>query len=202
MTIDRETVIRLAREAKLRGDAFIAFANEFFRYEPDTGKLFWRFSMCKSPIVSGNEAGKKMKCRANKIYVSVKFYGKNYMAHRIAWAITHQREPMDVIDHINGDGLDNRLANLREATRSQNQQNQGISRSNTSGFKGVSFSRQLGKFTARIRVGTKSKHLGCFLNACDAANAYQQAALKHHGEFANFGKAAHGITNKENSDAE
>jgi len=85
------------------------------------------------------------------------------------------------VDHINGDGLDNRRANLRVATQSQNLQN-AKRRANRSGFKGVQRSRV--RWVARIKVAGRSQHLGCFDLVEDAARAYNRAALEHFGQFA------------------
>ena len=87
-------------------------------------------------------------------------------------------------DHINGDTLDNQRRNLRPATRSQNGANARISKRNTSGFKGVSWHKQVKKWVAKIRVNRKLLHLGLFVSAEDAARAYDAAALKYFGEFA------------------
>ena len=87
-------------------------------------------------------------------------------------------------DHIDGDGLNNIRANLRAATTAENQHNQRLSRRNTSGYKGVSFNKQAGKFKAEIRVNGPQLHLGYFTTAEDAHAAYSEAAARYHGEFA------------------
>lgn len=80
--------------------------------------------------------------------------------------------------------LDNRRANLRLATKSQNQMNRRIQRNNTSGFKGVHLFKRTGKFRAYIMVQGKEKHLGYFATAEEAHVAYVKAAVEIHGEFA------------------
>ena len=87
-------------------------------------------------------------------------------------------------DHINRDALDNRRANLRHATRSENNMNRCTQKSNTSGFKGVSIHTQERKWQAHIRVSAKLKFLGFHPTAEAAHEAYCQAAKKFHGEFA------------------
>lgn len=96
------------------------------------------------------------------------------------------------IDHINLNGLDNRRCNLRHATHSQNLANLGIDKNNTSGFKGVHFCKQTGKWRAVVHFDNKAKRLGRFENKEDAARAYDAAALEIFGEFArtNFGAIA------------
>lgn len=86
-------------------------------------------------------------------------------------------------DHINGDGLDNRRANLRHATRSQNRSNQGIPRHNTSGRKGVSWDKVSQKWRASIRVHGRSITLGGFTDINSAADAYAKASAELHGSF-------------------
>lgn len=89
-----------------------------------------------------------------------------------------------VIDHINGDGLDNRRENLRIATNSQNGMNQRIRSDNVSGYKGVSWNRALSKWRCQIRVQGKTKHLGYFTDPVEAASVYDREARSLHGDFA------------------
>lgn len=88
-----------------------------------------------------------------------------------------------IIDHANGDTLDNRRSNLRLASRGQNAVNTGLRSTNRSGFKGVSFRRQ-GAWRAYIGIARRTIHLGYFATAEEAARAYDAAALDHFGEFA------------------
>lgn len=89
-----------------------------------------------------------------------------------------------VIDHRNGDGLDNRRDNIRVSSRAQNAWNQGLSRNNTSGFKGVDLHSQSLRWQARIRWHGKHHFLGFFDSPEEAHNAYCKAAERLHGEFA------------------
>ena len=88
------------------------------------------------------------------------------------------------VDHINGNGLDNRRPNLRLCTVAQNQWNSRRRADNTSGFKGVYFNIRDRKWWARIRVCGKRLELGRFDSALAASRAYDEAARKYHGEFA------------------
>jgi hypothetical protein len=87
-------------------------------------------------------------------------------------------------DHINGNRLDNRKCNLRTATRSQNIMNQGSNKGTTSKFKGVSWKSANKKWVAQIVKNGKSMYLGLYKSEEDAARAYNEAALKHHGQYA------------------
>lgn len=91
---------------------------------------------------------------------------------------------LPLVDHRNGNGLDNRRANLREATHAENMRNRGPLSTNTSGFKGVSPDKTRGKWRAQIQVDGKVYRLGCYATAEAAALAYDVAAVELHGEFA------------------
>jgi hypothetical protein len=96
-------------------------------------------------------------------------------------------EDGQMVDHINGDILDNRRCNLRICTNGQNQQNQRLRPENPNGFKGVhcrSDVVSLRKYRAQIYVGDRKVNLGHFATAEEAAAAYDRAALEHFGEFA------------------
>lgn len=91
------------------------------------------------------------------------------------------------VDHINGNGLDNRRQNLRLATVSQNLRNQRTSSQNTSGQKGVGWHKQRQKWRAYIKVHGVSHHLGLFDSKDEAADAYAKASAELHGEFGRIG---------------
>lgn len=92
------------------------------------------------------------------------------------------------IDHVNGDGFDNRKVNLRIATQSQNMHNRKMGKNNTSGYKGVSWSEQAKKWRAMICHNRKPLSLGMFNSAREAAIAYNHAATELFGEFAKLNK--------------
>jgi len=97
-------------------------------------------------------------------------------------------------DHKNNCPWDNRKENLKPATHSQNQMNQGLRFDNTTGYKGVSYNRARRKYRARIVVGYVRIHLGYFTDILEAARAYDKAAKQYHKEFAflNFPEAQEG----------
>lgn len=88
-----------------------------------------------------------------------------------------------VVDHINGNTLDNRKENLRVCTNSQNSSNQKIRKNNQYGLKGISFDRRRGKWYARIKSNNVTKYLGSFYSRYDAALAYNKASKLIHKEF-------------------
>lgn len=92
------------------------------------------------------------------------------------------------VDHLNHSTLDNRKCNLRACTQSENLQNCNIYSNNKSGYKGVSYSKTNKKWQVSIGVNKDKVYLGCFINLKDAARAYNAAAVKYHGEFANLNK--------------
>lgn len=136
-------------------------------YDPETGK-FWR------------EAG----CNGRLGYRQIWFRGRQEMEHRVAWFLHYGEWPKDHIDHVNGNRSDNRIVNLRLATCSENQCNRSKPQNNTSGFKGVSWIERYRVWQATIRFAGKNKFLGRFATREEASDAYNQAALKHHGNFA------------------
>ncbi len=93
-----------------------------------------------------------------------------------------------VIDHINGNALDNRKRNLRECSLAENLRNRKIHKNNRSGLKGVYCDqrRKDKPWKAQIRVDGKKVFLGSFAASAEAAAAYVTAARKYHGEFARF----------------
>ena len=95
-----------------------------------------------------------------------------------------------IVDHINGDPLDNRIQNLRLCTHKQNIRN-GRSRKGSSIYKGVSRRSDYAAFQAHITVNGKKKSLGCYKDEVEAAQAYDVAATKYFGEFANLNFPIH-----------
>lgn len=123
-------------------------------------------------------------CDQRKYYAQRKIWAgdirKTLKLHRLILAV----DASLVVDHVNGNGLDCRRANLRAATCAQNLWNAGPSANNKSGFKGVHWSSSAGKWQAQIMFNMKKKSLGYFEDKNDAHKAYQAAAAKYHGEFA------------------
>lgn len=151
---------------------------EAFEYDPQSGMLVWKIGR-RGPACPGDVAG----CLSNG-YVSVKLDQQGLMVHRVAWALTHGRWPIGDIDHRDGNPSNNRLDNLREATRSENMQNRRVAQSNSrSGRLGVwrSNRQNLKKpWKAVVVTGGKAVHVGYFASEEEAQSAYLAAKARLH----------------------
>lgn len=113
-----------------------------------------------------------------------------FQAHRVVWLLAHGRWPKEDIDHINTNKADNRISNLREASRGENLRNARISTRNSSGVKGVSFDKRSEKWLAIVMCDGKTARLGLYDSIADAERAVRFAREQLHGEFANHGSKA------------
>lgn len=153
-------------------------------YDPETGMFHWTRGGGPARRPSGIAGD------INAIgYRRIRLGGDTYVAHRIAWLFHYGELPDDdvQIDHINGDRADNRISNLRLATRFENTRNSRRRRDNTSGVKGVGWHKSTGKWVAYIRENGKHRHLGLFRSIDEAADTVRRARERLHGEFANHG---------------
>lgn len=155
---------------------------QIINYDPYTGMFTWAKRVGRG--LKGMPAG----TLANTGYIHIMVSRCGYQAHRLAWLHTTGRWPPEDIDHINGIKTDNRLSNLRECSRGQNQCNMGRKSNNTSGFKGVNRrsdrSNSARPWISCIRVKGRRIHLGRFATAQEAHAVYAAAAIKYFGEFA------------------
>lgn len=155
---------------------------KLLHYEPETGRWTWLVTKTNS-TPAGSLAGAK---RLDN-YIHIRIDGKFYYAHRLAWFYMTGEWPKAHIDHLDGNPSDNRWANLREATRSQNLANARKPKTNTSGFKGVFWHNAGQRWCSQITAEGKHIHLGLFSSKEDAHKAYAEAAIRYHGEFARVG---------------
>lgn len=132
------------------------------------------------PLVAGFKWHARVKRDRRCAYAVSCRDGRRIHMHRVIL----DAPPCAEVDHVNGDGLDNRRKNLRLATRSENQWNKVLYKTNTSGYKGVFWDKNCSRFRAAIKVFGVRRYLGSFLTAADAARAYDAAARDLHGEFA------------------
>lgn len=140
-------------------------------YDPDTGIFRWRTSGTGRKA----EAGNVNKPRG---YMQIRVDGKAYYSHRLAWLYTHGAWPSDQIDHINRERADNRIANLREATQSQNQQNR-LTKTST-GTVGVIWHARDARWQVTIRANGARRYLGQFKDLDAAVAARKTAEREHH----------------------
>lgn len=155
----------------------LSLIRDLLFYNEKTGVFFWRVTrgVRKKGAVAGTIDPKG--------YVSITISKKRYRAHRLAWYYFYGSEPDLDIDHINRKPSDNRISNLRLATKFQNHHNQGVSKNNKTGFKGVHFSQREGKYLSQITINHKRISLGYHNTAEEANQAYLKAAELYQGKF-------------------
>ncbi|OFZ69081.1 MAG: hypothetical protein A2V79_11715 [Betaproteobacteria bacterium RBG_16_56_24] len=156
---------------------------ELLSYDSATG-LFARM-VSGHGVKVGDAAGTL--CKG---YIQIKINRRKYYAHRLAWLYVYGELPTHDTDHINMDRADNRIANLRLATRSENNFNTGKQANNTSGFRGVSWKNTSKKWCAEARLNGEHHHLGYFTTPEEADVAYRAFVQRHHGEFLYQGDTA------------
>ena len=144
-------------------------------YDSESGDFHWITT--RNRCRAGNKAG-----TIRHEYLTIKFLGKNYQAHRLAWLYVYGVLPVADIDHINGCRNDNRLCNLREATRQQNCFNSLVRKNNSTGYKGVIPTRY-GTYRAKAMLHGIRVELGSFKTPEEAHAAYLNFTKGHHGEF-------------------
>lgn len=168
---------------------------KLIEYDPLTGVFTWkhrvgtdRGTKVFNTQYAGKVAGSVQTDSTGHKQVTISIKGVANKAHRLAW-VYMTGEDIDgvIIDHDDCDPLNNRFANLRKANHNNSAHNKGKTRKNTSGLKGVSFKTSIGRWVAQISVCDKKKHIGYYDTPEEAHEAYKEAAVKYHGEFANFG---------------
>ena len=154
---------------------------KLLHYNPETGVFIWLKSPTKShPYLKGREAGSVNR----RGYRRIKINGRGYYAHRLAFLfMTGEWPKTREIDHINKNPFDNKWANLRECTVSENQRNVKVRIDNTSGHKGICWHKKEKKWHSRITVNGIRKFLGSFPTLQEAVKARSQAELEFFGEF-------------------
>lgn len=173
----------------------VEIMRQLLRYEPDTGKLYWRERTpemfrdgmrCRDAVCqgwnkrfAGNEAFPQLR---EDGYRYGRLADRKVMAHRVAWAIFHGKEPVGTVDHINGDRSDNRIGNLRDCPMSVNAKNLSLRKDNKYGVAGIRFrgcSRSTKQWLAVIKVDGRSIHLGSFESIGEAIRARRDAESRY-----------------------
>ena len=169
-------------------------------YDPETGALVWRvrdvsfFTDGKISALGAMNAwnaryadNPALKGKNSDGYFRGRVFSRRYLAHRVAWAIYSGAWPENEIDHINGDRLDNRIANLRSVTHQENSKNRAIGIKNTSEAIGVSWHNRDLVWAAQIHKNGKQKHIGYFKSKDEAISARAKASAEY-GYHANHGR--------------
>lgn len=155
-------------------------------YDPESGVLTWKLRPAETPRLqtwntkyAGREAG-SVKLDG---YRHVAVAGRSYFAHRVIWKMHFGEEPPDQIDHINYTRADNRIANLRAATASENKANRPAQRNSRTGVKGVFSTKDRGAYQVAVHADRRRYYLGTF-RTIEAAKAARDAKAREvHGEF-------------------
>lgn len=152
---------------------------ELIHYDPESGDFTWLIKRGRS-AVAGSMAGTITNRGYRQIYID----RTPYLAHRLAWFYMNGKWPEEDIDHINHNRSDNRICNLRAATRSQNSQNRLLPANNKSGVLGVHWHSGANKWEAKLFKEKKCIYLGLFDDIELAELVVIEAREKHFGEFA------------------
>jgi hypothetical protein len=169
--------------------ATIERIREVLGYNPETGIFVWKKRNDVRPCWNARHAGKKtgVKTNIHGFYsICIVIDSKTYRAHRVAWAYVHGYWPKNEIDHINLDPCDNRIANLREADRAQNECNKRVRVDNKLGIKGIHWDKTRNKYFVQLKfkdISIKKR----FDSLEVARNFYNEQAIKYHGEFVRLG---------------
>ena len=147
-------------------------AKEFFNYDPDTGRITWRVRSGKK-VKIGDVAGSIN----GEGYMQIRFKGKGHYAHRVIWLLVTGKWPENDIDHINGIRDDNRLSNIRAATRGEN--NQNMKPYSNTGISGITLEKN-GRYKARLHLDGKYVLNTTRKTFEDAVSAVAEAKRKYH----------------------
>lgn len=157
----------------------IDMLRKIFHYNSETGEFRYKYS--RGSASKGSLAGIIDTADGYRV---IRVLGRQYAAHRVAFALTYNRWPQPLCDHINGDKLDNRIVNLREATHTDNLCNSRTPKSNKSGYKGVHWHKRDKRWRARVKLNRKEYVCGHFKTVEEAAQAVAKKRQELHGEFA------------------
>lgn len=166
--------------------------NVLLRYDAESGQLFWRprgpaqiSDPAKCATWNTRYASKlAFTAKSDAGYLVGRLAGMTLRAHRVIWAMSQNAWPTGEIDHIDGNKTNNKLANLREVTRSENERNKGLTRLNKSGGKCVYWNFKDQKWEVRVGLHGFKHYIGQFSDLADAIAAAKEARATLHGQFA------------------
>lgn len=169
--------------------------HDFFTYDADTGNLIWKHrDLCSfanermGKVWNTRFAGKVAGGMSGNGYLNIVVNGLRCPVARVVWEMHKGALAKgEYVDHVNGSKTINRIDNLRKCSNTENCRNSRRPKNNTSGFKGVTRAMdggKPGKWIAQITVDRNHIHLGRFDTPEKAHDAYCEAALLHHGQFA------------------
>lgn len=162
---------------------------ELFHYNPETG-VFTRRISASSTGRAGSVFGSKFPGRKNVAYLRGKVDGKAHLLHRLAFLYMTGDMPAGVVDHIDGDGLNNAWANLRDVDDTQSARNRSLRVTNKSGVSGVHFHKRMGMWQVNIADGCGGKKtVGSFHDFFEAVCA-RKSAENDANYHENHGRAA------------
>lgn len=168
----------------------VEYLRQRLRYEPETGKLYWRENPAASAKWNRRYAGREAFINDNcNGYKAGRLDYVAYLAHRVIWAMCYEEDPPGQIDHIDHDRVNNRLENLRVVSHQENHRNTSRKKNNTSGHNGVSWFAASSRWSAYIMVDRRKQHLGYFAEKQDAIDA-RKAAEARYGFHTNHGVEA------------
>lgn len=176
----------MSGNSKIKDQLTVEILRELIRYEPETGKFFWKErprhyfdTEARCRFWNRRFANKEtMTADRNSGYKQGTILNGNYKAHQIAWFYSHGNWA-EGIDHINGIPSDNRLENLREARQEVNNKNQRLSPHNKTGIPGVYWDNNRDKWAAKLSLNNRSKALGRFDDFFEACCARKSAEIKY-----------------------
>lgn len=157
-----------------------------FHYDPKVGNFVRLTALPEYPV--GTIAGSIERHSGGRAYIRMNINGRVYAAHHLAYLYVHGSMPPSgmVIDHEDGNGLNNRIANLRVVTQLDNTKNQKLDKRNKSGIPGVRWVERRQRWEASIGIERKVCYLGYFSDLLNAAAARKSAELDH-GFHSNHG---------------
>lgn len=160
----------------------IALALKRLRLNKVTGRMFWVSPPKQHPRLKGKEAGYPRSDGPIKLYWVIQINGRAWKRGYLVFFLTHGRFPSPCLDHKNGNSLDDRPQNLREATWQQNSWNVKTSKKSKDLPMGIRRLRQ--RYQARITKDNKMHYLGCYSTVKQARIVYLQKRIEFFGEFA------------------